>query len=227
MLRTRDGRVRGTVPCAGCGLTPELCACPWLEEVELGFDLVVVRHAYERNRGSNTVRLLQRVVPATRVLPFGTEGRPFTAATFGEMRRPVVLFPRGDRVLAPGDLVSADHDGHRRSLIVLDGSWSQCRRMARRVPGITDLPFVRLPPTPERVWKLRRSESPSHVCTFEAVVRAVEVAGSPTAARVLRSSLAIVDVLGRHSRGFLDREEANRHLDAILEGRADDRPQLR
>ncbi|MCA8969761.1 MAG: DTW domain-containing protein [Planctomycetes bacterium] len=207
-------------------MTPELCACPWLEEVELGFDLVVVRHAYERNRGSNTVRLLQKVVPATRVLPFGTEGSPFDAETFREMQRPVVLFPRGDRVLAPGDLVREGDDA-RPSLIVLDGSWSQCRRMARRVPGITELPFVRLPPSPERVWQLRRSESPAHVCTFEAVVRAVEVAGSPTAAAVLQSSLAIVDVLGRHSRGFLDRDAAQRRLDALLEGRADDRPQLR
>lgn len=208
MLRERNGRVRGRCPCAGCGLTEELCACARLPRVDLDFDLVVVRHAYERNRGSNTARLLQTVVPRTRVLPFGDAALPFDAADLEALDRPLVLFPRGTRTLEPEDLRAA-------TLIVLDGSWSQCRRMARRVPGLAKLPFVTLPSGHERVWKLRRSESENQVCTFEAVVRAVEVSGATEAAAALGEALRIVDALGQHSRGFFDRFELERRLAAI------------
>jgi DTW domain-containing protein YfiP len=78
------------------------------------------------------------------------------------------------------------------ALIVLDGSWSQAARMARREPALRSLPRVKLPPGPRSSYRLRTQQDPARVCTFEAVARALGVLEGPEVQQALESFFRVM-----------------------------------
>jgi DTW domain-containing protein YfiP len=83
-----------------------------------------------------------------------------------------VLFPREDSIeLTPSTLATWREAGQEVGFVVLDGTWHQCSRMARRVPVVADLPCVALPPGPPSRWEGRTQHDPRGLCTFEAGLR--------------------------------------------------------
>ncbi len=200
--------------CAHCGIVPELCACDLLPRIHLAFDLVVVQHCAELTRGTNTGRLLDTIVPAARLLSFGRPGRPFDSSSLVRAdRAPIVLFPRGGEVLTRQHLEATN--GRRAELILLDGSWKQARRMARRVPGIDQFRFVGLPDGPPSSWRLRRPTEAHMLCTLEAASRATTVAGDEDSARRMLDALHLVEARSLYLRGEIDRSTMQRRSDAL------------
>ena len=65
------------------------------------------------------------------------------------------------------------------SLIIPDGSWRQVKRFKRRVPGLSSVQSVKLPPGPLSEWHLRTSPRSDGVCTFEALARALSIIEGP------------------------------------------------
>jgi DTW domain-containing protein YfiP len=178
-------RSRKKPRCEGCGLSPALCACALLPTVEVSTPLVVVQHVGEAIKPTNTVRLLQRMVPAVRVLPWGMREPPFDPSPLQTGTRFELLFPGEDApVLEP----AADPD---RGFVLLDGTWHQCSRMARRVPVVQDLPCVALPDGPPSIW-VRTQHDPRGVSTFEAALRVFELRESPEIVGALRQAFEIV-----------------------------------
>ena len=188
--------LEGVDRCAGCGLPPTLCACAELPELELPFDVVLIRHVVERSRGSNTGRLLKTLAPRNvSLIDHGVPDAPIRETQLREAighRKARVLYPRDEHILAPGDL-QPDDAGRRAILVLLDGSWRQARRMSRRVPGINELEFARLPEGKVTSWSLRRPRHAHMLCTLEAASRAVELAGSASAARAMIEALQSVE----------------------------------
>jgi DTW domain-containing protein YfiP len=156
--------------CADCGLPPALCLCAALHPVVLPFGIVIVQHAKEAPRPSNSAGLLRRLVPETRFVRHGAVDGPETAPDFAAPG--LVLFPDDEApVLSPRDRPA--------TLVVPDGNWRQCRRMVRRVPWVADLPRRRLPPGPPPLARLRGHPEADHHATLEAVARAVGLLAGP------------------------------------------------
>lgn len=168
---------RKTKPrCAGCGLWPELCACDRFPRIAIETPLFVVRHARERHKPSNTAKLLPTMFEGVVLLDYAPAQEEFDPS-------PLVvdgvtlfsLYPRDDAsVLTMTDSGVegiALPAGHRPGFVVLDGTWHQCSRMSRRVPGVRDLPCVSLPPGPPSIYGVRTQHDERGVSTFEATVR--------------------------------------------------------
>ena len=196
--------------CPICGLWPHLCVCPQLPELDCALRFVVVQHVSEARRQSNTGRLTARLVAGSVVVPWGWPDRPFTPSTLADPETDYrVLYPRPQsRDLSP--TLDRPTRGRRLALVLLDGTWSQTRSMARRVPGLADLSFVRLPDGPPPSWELRRSPDRSSYCTLEAAVRAVEVLQGDEAARPMRAVMERVMTRSLHMRGKIRRGEFER-----------------
>ena len=188
--------LEGLDRCAGCGLPPELCACAELPKLELPFDLVLVRHVVERARGSNTGRLLKALAPqSVSLIDHGVPDDAIRETRLSDeiaQRKAHVLYPRDEHVLEARDLLP-DEQGRRAVLVLLDGSWRQARRMSRRVPGIHELPFARLPEGDATSWSLRRPRHAHMLCTLEAASRAVALAGDESTARAMLDALGNVE----------------------------------
>ncbi len=192
-------RGRRASRCPGCGLTPATCACDLLPRLRFATPVAIVQHPRERSKPTNTGRLFARIVEGTRVLdadpPF--DPKPLEGGSI-DWR---LLFPRaGAPLLEPGMRPAA---GRRLGLVVLDGSWRQCARMSRRLPGISELPFVQLPDGPPSFWTVRTQHLKQGRSTFEAALRALELLEGPDAAAPLRRAFALVTARFLYLKGTL------------------------
>jgi DTW domain-containing protein YfiP len=121
---------------------------------------VVVRHPLERYRSSNTGAL------AVRALAGATLVEPDDLAL--DRDGAYLLYPEGEpAVVAP--------DPPPRTLVVLDASWHQSRRMRQRIAAVRGLPVLRLPEVAAPVARMRASPGPGLVSTIEAIARALRL----------------------------------------------------
>ncbi|MCB9566674.1 MAG: DTW domain-containing protein [Myxococcales bacterium] len=165
--------------CPGCGLHDELCLCPSMPRVSLETGLVIVQHYRERHKPTNTARLAQQMLVGAQLIHYGARDQ---AMETGPLDDPdvdyLLLFQREDSIALDADLAAelsarSRAAGRRRALVVLDGTWHQCSRMARRAPRIADLPCYALPPGAPGRWRIRTPPRPGAICTLEAITRAM------------------------------------------------------
>lgn len=201
--------------CWGCGLKPDICACDKMPTVELKTPLCIVQQIRERTKPTNTARLFHNMVPTVPILPFGMREPPFDP---GPLEDPDVefynLFLRDDAT--PVDELPELAPGKRRGFVVLDGTWHQCSRMARRVPVVRDLPCVMLPPGKPSIWRVRTQHDPRGVSTFEATVRLLEIVEGPEAVKPLIEAFELITARLLHLKGKLRSPEVPEDWEAAL-----------
>ncbi len=166
-----------TLPrCSVCGLHLELCACELLPRVRFDTDIVVVQHIGERNKPTNTGRLLVHMVDGCCVTSWGMRDEPFDASP---LRRPdtdyLVLFPRADAQVLTHSL-ARPRSGRRQAFVLLDATWHQSSRMSRRVDVVRDLSCVALPSGAPSRWSVRKTTVGGGLCTLEAACRMLALA---------------------------------------------------
>lgn len=194
-------RSKRTPRCPDCGLPPAACACAHFPRVRFATPIAIVRHVREKWKPTNTGRLWTRMAEGTLVLPCGARERwdPTPLADPSIDWR--LLFPReGAPVLSPALKPS---DGRRLGLVLLDGGWGRCVRLARRLPVINSLPLVALPPSPPSFWTVREQLRPEGRSTFEAALQAVGILEGPALLPPLRRAFAVVTARMLHLKGKL------------------------
>jgi DTW domain-containing protein YfiP len=91
---------------------------------------------------------------------------------------------------------SGDVGAMKRPLfILLDGTWSEARKMFKRSPYLDHLPVLGLEPSRASRYKLRRSQCGDHFCTSEVAALCLDLAGDPVASETLE---AYLDVFTHH-----------------------------
>jgi DTW domain-containing protein YfiP len=175
--------------CPGCGLTPKTCVCDLLPRLRFATPITIVQHVREKYKPTNTGRLLARMVEGTLVLPCGMREPDFDPKPLED---PAIdwrlLYPReGAPVL---DLEQPRTDGRRLGFVLLDGSWSQCAHMSRRLPVVAQLPCVALPPGPPSFWTVRAQHNEQGKSTFEAAIHALQLVEGSSAVAPLRRGFA-------------------------------------
>ena len=165
-FRRREGA------CSRCGFKMGLCFCRELLSVTIPLQVVFVCHRNEQGRQSNSARVFAGCVPGAEIHWWGRQERPLPQDWLGELqdRRLGVLFP--DEHAMPIHQLSRLE--RPETLVVLDGSWRQCKSMVRRIPGIDGLPKLRLSRDYLTSESLRRSPGRGLLSTFEATCYALE-----------------------------------------------------
>ncbi|MBL9107162.1 MAG: DTW domain-containing protein [Myxococcales bacterium] len=175
--------------CPTCGLHLELCLCDALPLRDLPTAFVVVQHNRERTKPTSTGRVAAAVLRAP-VVYYGARDEAMDTAPLDDPDLDYyVLFP-SEGAPAVGAASMPVTPGKRRCVVVLDGTWHQCSRMARRAPRISELPHRTLPPGPPSRWGVRTPPRPDAVCTFEAATRVVELLHGPAEAEPMSAFFA-------------------------------------
>jgi DTW domain-containing protein YfiP len=146
--------------------------CALVPRVEARTRVVIVRHVLERWKPSNTARLAGLALPSCELWPYGGATDP-----------PWAQLGDGAWLLFPGGGAAVDEPP--RTLVVLDGSWPQARRMLQRIPALRGLPRLSLPAPAEAVPRMRRPPRPDGMATLEAIARALELLEGPAIAAPL------------------------------------------
>ncbi len=132
-----------------------------------------MRHVREHRKSTNTARLA-RIALNCRVLDYGDRHYPMDAAQLPQ--EAYLLFPEA---LGHGGLPDPNgppvHDLSQgpppkpcTHLILLDGTWSQARRMSHRIAAVAELPRLSFSEVPARA-RLRRPPKPDKTATLEAL----------------------------------------------------------
>jgi DTW domain-containing protein YfiP len=148
--------------CARCRLPR--CVCAEIPRVETRLAFTIVRHAAERTKMSNTAHFVRLALSGCALVEYGVAGAPFDDSRLPIGEGTFVLFP--DESASDPPPIAPTH------VIVLDGTWSQARRMRQRIRGLRGLPFLALPPPASRA-RLRQPLHPAGMSTLEAIAAVV------------------------------------------------------
>lgn len=142
-------------------------------------------HISEREKSTNTVRLLKLLVPQTNVIYHGA--KEIKAALPSTHRARYLLFP-DDSAAELNESFAAQHP-EGISLIVPDGNWHQARKMTHRHPELIKLPRVRVSGAGGTLFAVRRAPRGGFLSTIEAIALALTPFEGPELAAELNKIL--------------------------------------
>lgn len=176
--------------CPACLFRPEDCLCAEIPRLSPPVPFLLVRHASEIRRTTNSGRWAALALGAP-VLDYGLAG--------SDALDEKPLADPGTWVLFPSPSPTPPEAGLPRRLVVLDASWSQARRMLQRVAALRAMPRLSLPAPPAE--RLRAPTVEGGMSTLEAVARALAWLGRPDDARRLDTLMAAAVARQRRLRG--------------------------
>jgi DTW domain-containing protein YfiP len=166
--------------------------------VENRTEVFMVRHWQERVRTTNSGRWAALALSRCRIVDHGVPGAPLDGALIPTSGA-AVLFPS----TAPS--VPSPVPG---TLIVLDATWAQARRMLQRIPELQTLPRVSLPGGLGE--RLRQPTVKRGMSTIEAVAAALDLLGDGESARALEATWRLAVERGLSLRWSSERRDAMR-----------------
>ena len=189
--------------CEGCRLVRTHCMCVLRRPMLTRAAVCLLMADIEPLKPTNTGWLIADLVDDT--FAFGwsrTEPDPALLSLLCDPTWDVyVVFPgqyaAPERVVhtvrsrAPGQVGAT----RRPLFVVLDGTWSEARKMFGRSPCLDHLPVLSLAPARASRYKLRRSHCANHFCTSEVAALCLNLAGDHAAAQALE---AYLDVFTHH-----------------------------
>lgn len=205
--------------CAGCQRPLPVCVCSHVTPLRTKTRVVILQHPRERHVPINTARLarlslpdaiLRRAVefdgdPVVEDILSGTDGGP----------PPYLLFPGPAAV----DLAHERPPGPI-TLVVVDGTWWQARKVLRRNPRLSALPQLRLAPAAPSRYRIRREPADHCVSTIEAIalaLRSLEGDDDREGAEArFAALLAPFDAMVEHQISFASKVKDARHLRAAI-----------
>ncbi|KQP15070.1 tRNA-uridine aminocarboxypropyltransferase [Pseudorhodoferax sp. Leaf267] len=186
--------------CPGCRLLPSHCLCALRPSVPARAGVCLLMADIEPLKPSNTGWLIADVVADTFAFTWArTEVDPALLTLLADPQwQPYVVFPGEyappERVV--NDLPAPDAASPRRPLfILLDGTWSEARKMFGKSPYLAGFPVLSLAPDRASEYKLRRSRRNDHFCTSEVAALCFALAGEGRVADTLQ---AYLDVFTQH-----------------------------
>ena len=191
--------------CAGCRLIPSHCCCALRPVVQARAAVCLIMAEFEPLKPSNTGWLVADVLPATTA--FGWSRTSVDPALLDLLADPqwqaYVVFPgefaAPDRVVTALLTANAVADGaaaaasppKRPLFVLLDGTWSEARKIFRKSPYLNRFPVLSLQPALPSTYRLRRSSHAHHFCTAEVAALCLALAGDLPAAQALSAYLEV------------------------------------
>ena len=178
--------------CQRCLMQHAHCICDWVPTVKTHVEFLVIRHWKERNSPSNTARLAKLAMPSLRVVDYGAAGTTWDPRVL-LVPQPALLFPDPEAPVSK----SAP-----KTVILVDGSWPQARKLVNKIPGLKGLPRLKIDPPSTPPIRLRTPPMPEGMSTIEAIAAALDTLegvgrGDPLRDLFQRAVQATIDARGR------------------------------
>lgn len=186
--------------CQRCLLLTGYCVC---ELVGPGREskpqVLIVRHQWEAFKSTGTARLASLALSNLRILDMAAENPEPVRDALRELSDAWLLYPGGAEA-------AARPSARPQTLVVLDGTWRQTRKMLRRLPELSRLPRFSLAATADEDAprdRLREPPRPGARSTLESIADALrELDSTECGERLLELHRAFVQRT-RRARGQL------------------------
>ena len=188
-FQARGGNIRR---CGYCLVPATTCICDQRPAVPVAAGFCLLMYDTEPLKPSNTGRLIADIAPQSTqaFLWRRTEPDPQLLALLADPQwQPYVVFPA--QYAHPGQQVVstlvADHDGRRPLFILLDGTWTEAKKMFRKSPYLAALPVLTLAAEQDSGYGLRKAKVSGQLCTAEVGVKLLDLHHEQAAARALEA----------------------------------------
>lgn len=185
--------------CEGCRLVPTHCMCALRTSLPTRAAVCLLMADIEPLKPTNTGWLIADTVVDT--FAFGWSRTQTDPALLALLSDPVW----DCHVVFPGEYAAAQRVVHtvqpsvpgpqgmakRPLFILLDGTWSEARKMFSRSPYLDHMPVLSLEPAGGSPYRLRRSRCSDHLCTSEVAARCLNLAGDTAAEKTLQAYLGV------------------------------------
>lgn len=153
--------------CLHCRRPERVCWCSHVTPIETKTRVVLLQHPRERDVPIGTARMANLSLPNSELhVGVRWSGSKALADALSDPERPAALLYPGDDAV---DVLSEPPKGPI-TLIVVDGTWWQTRKVVRENPELAALPRLAFTPDKESEYRIRREPAPSCVSTIEALV---------------------------------------------------------
>ncbi len=164
---------------------------------------MLLQHPRERDVAIGTARMASLCLPGSELhVGVHWRGSPALARALGDPSRPPALLYPG-----PGAIDVLRHPpAGPVTLVVVDGTWWQAKKVLRENPELAALPrYAFAPPTPSE-YRIRREPQPTYTSTLEALVHVLgALEGEPERFRALLEPFrAMIDAQLAHEARFRD-----------------------
>ena len=186
---TRPFLARGnrTIRCQRCLLPQKNCLCATISPQPARSRFCLVMFDTEPMKPSNTGRLIADILPDTEAFGWSrTEPDPaLLAAVQNPDVQPMVVFPESYADAGRPILNAPPLTGKPPLFIMLDGTWTEARKMFRKSPWLDGLPVMSLTLTTPSNYTLREAHGAGQHCTAEVAAELLAQAGDNAAAQAL------------------------------------------
>jgi DTW domain-containing protein YfiP len=215
--------------CAHCLRPESVCYCRHLTSLETATRIVLLQHPRERDMPIGTARMASLCLRNAELhVGIDWQGSPAIARALSDPSRPAALLYPGEGAI---DVVRNPPPGPI-TLIVVDGTWWQTRKLVRKNPVLAALPrYAFTPPSPSE-YRIRREPDEAYVSTIEALAHVLgALEGDPARFRaLLKPFRAMVDAQldcekrfhGARIRHHKAEKPSRPRLPPLLADRADD-----
>lgn len=196
------GRARTQKRCEKCQLAPLQCICHRIPDSQCSCDFLILMHHDELLKPTNSGRLITDVFPNNYAAFVWSRTEPCTnliSYLNDPDRQCLLLFPPKDDDPRPRisreDFVAKNSvynpkQGKKITLILLDGTWKQARKMYLKSEYLCNIPSLLLKPAPslqadERSYGLRKAHATELSSTCEAAALALDTIGETQAGKDL------------------------------------------
>lgn len=199
--------------CMRCRRPERVCFCKHLPSLETKTRIVILQHPRERDMAIGTARMASLCLPGSELHVGVTfeDSRAVDRALADPARPAALLWP------GPGAIdVMKDPPRGPITLVVVDGTWWQAKKLVRVNPAIAALPrYSFTPPNPSE-YRIRKEPRDDYVSTIEALVHVLGVLEGDQARfqALLAPFRAMIDKQIEHAtqlHGYRDRHFKHRY----------------
>ncbi|WP_395490357.1 tRNA-uridine aminocarboxypropyltransferase [Cedecea davisae] len=180
----RGNRIRR---CQRCLLPLKQCLCETLQAQSARSRFCLVMFDTEPMKPSNTGRLIADILPDTEAFQWSRTEPPQALLDLvaNPDYQPMVVFPAS--YADPGREVLSVPPMHGKPplFIMLDGTWTEARKMFRKSPYLDSLPVISVDLSITSAYRLREAHADGQYCTAEVAAALLELAGDSLASKGL------------------------------------------
>ena len=193
--------------CPGCSRPSVVCICSAIRRVATQTRVVILQHPRESDVAINTARLVElQLERAERHVAVKLAEVPALKARLNDREAPPILLYPGPEARDLGESPPAGPV----TLVVLDGTWWQAKKLFQQNPELASLPRYSLSPSSPSRYRIRREPALHCISTIEAIGEALsllEPAGFDREAWLLP-----FEAMVEHQLHFVHTRGARRHL---------------
>jgi DTW domain-containing protein YfiP len=155
------------------------------------FKIWLLTHERERNRPTNTGRLIKETFPEETEIFYWSRVEPppiLLNLLKNQTFYPILVFPAFDQGRVRIDEKAFEVATEKiPAFIILDGVWKESRKMLRKSDYLDGLPFIAFENLEKTRYTLRRNKDVDHICTVEVAVELLRMLNLQVAAENLNN----------------------------------------